>query len=160
MTEGPEEVEEVEETERKPVRKSAEEQSGGGGAMWPITDGKSKIVQSYDSSSDGGVVIKASAGTVVKAISDGVVKIAKALDGDASAYGKTIAIKHDNPRRLSIYSHLSEISVKEGQKVKKGTIIGKVGKSGSAKIPQLFFQIFNINSSNKRISVDPEKLLP
>jgi murein DD-endopeptidase MepM/ murein hydrolase activator NlpD len=154
----PEKLSSEDSTKIAAVKEGAERQQAD--LMWPIADGKSKIAQNYEDSSDGGVIIKTSAGTVVKAISDGVIKIAKSLDGDASAYGKTVAIRHDNPKRLSIYSHLLEISVKEGQKVKKGTIIGKVGRSGSAKTPQLFFQVFNINSANKRVSVDPEKLLP
>jgi murein DD-endopeptidase MepM/ murein hydrolase activator NlpD len=60
-----------------------------------------------------------------------------------------------------VYSHLQEYSVSAGQKIKKGAVIGKVGKSGNAKSPQLHLQIFDVNRKDKtRTPVDPEKILP
>lgn len=129
--------------------------------IWPIAGGKSKISQSFNASSDGAVIMQASAGTPVKAIADGIVRIAKTLDGEAASYGKTVIILHNGKSKLSVYSHLQEYSVKINQKVKKGDIIGKVGKTGNAKIPQLYLQIFDINKTDKsRTPIDPEKILP
>jgi murein DD-endopeptidase MepM/ murein hydrolase activator NlpD len=129
--------------------------------VWPITDGQNKIVQNFSDSSDGEVILKASAGTPVKAITDGTIRIAKTLDGEASSYGKTVIILHNKKNKLSVYSHLQEYSVSAGQKIKKGTVIGKVGKSGNAKSPQLHLQIFDVNKKDKtRTPVDPEKILP
>lgn len=129
--------------------------------VWPIADGKSKISQTFKNSSDGGIIMQASAGTPVKAIADGIIRIARALDGDASSYGKTVIILHSNKNKLSVYSHLQEYSVKANQRVRKGDVIGKVGKSGNAKSPQLYLQIFDVNKEDKsRISMDPEKILP
>lgn len=129
--------------------------------FWPITDGKLKISQSFKDSSDGGIIMQASAGTPVKAIADGIVRIARTLDGDAASYGKTVIILHSAKSKLSVYSHLQEYSVKANQRVKKGEIIGKVGKSGTAKSPQLYLQIFDVNKKDKsRVSMDPEKILP
>jgi murein DD-endopeptidase MepM/ murein hydrolase activator NlpD len=129
--------------------------------VWPIADGRSKISQHFDESNDDGIIMRASAGTLVRSITDGVVRIAKTLDGDASSYGKTVIILHNLHSKLSVYSHLMEFSVQAGQKVKKGDVIGKVGKSGNAQSAQLCLQIFNINKKDKtRVSLDPEKILP
>ena len=60
---------------------------------------------------------------------------------------------------MSIYSNLKEARVTVGQKVQQGTIIGKVGQTGSiAKKPQLYFEVNDL-SGKGRHAVDPEKLL-
>jgi murein DD-endopeptidase MepM/ murein hydrolase activator NlpD len=87
----------------------------------------------------------------------GKVVIASIPDGEAASFGKTIVIRHKG--MLSIYTHLQEFSVKVGQIVKKGQKIGKVGKSGSAKFPQLYFSIYE-TTGKQRTPIDPEKFLP
>ncbi|MDR1034817.1 MAG: M23 family metallopeptidase [Holosporales bacterium] len=125
--------------------------------VWPIVDGKSKISQHFE---DGGITIAASAGTPVRAVADGVVKIAGVPEGDAAAYGVTIVLKHDSKNMLSIYANLQEASVSKLKKVKKGDIIGKVGKSGTlAKRAQLYFEMNDLTGKERR-PVDPEKVLP
>jgi murein DD-endopeptidase MepM/ murein hydrolase activator NlpD len=49
-------------------------------------------------------------------------------------------IKHIN-NIMTIYLHLSRITVKEGQFVKKGEIIGYVGSSGMATGPHLHYEV-------------------
>lgn len=127
---------------------------------WPVADGKNKISQHFgDNDVDGGIIIDASVGTPVKAISDGVVMISGVPNGEASAYGVTVVIKHPLKKKMSIYANLKETSVKVGQKVKKGDLVGKVGKSGTvAKKPQLYFEVNDLAGKGRK-SVDPEKLL-
>ncbi|MFN3976371.1 MAG: M23 family metallopeptidase [Aquificaceae bacterium] len=60
--------------------------------------------------------------------------------GSLGIYGNTIIIDH-GMGLMSIYGHLSEISVKEGQFVKKGEIIGRTGNSGFALGDHLHFGI-------------------
>lgn len=128
--------------------------------VWPIDSARTKISQHFgDSKFDEGIVIKASAGTSVKAMAPGIVKLAKTPDGEAAAYGMTVIIKHDKLNMLTVYSHLQENSVKVGQSVSKGQSIGKVGNTGKANTPQLYFEIFDIKDG-KRVSLDPEKILP
>ena len=125
--------------------------------IWPIAEGKSKISQHFNN--EGGIIIDASAGTPVKAIADGVVVIAGVPSGDAAAYGITVVVKHPSKKTMSIYSNLKEATVNIKQKVKQGTIIGKVGKTGSiATKPQLYFEINEITSQG-RTAIDPETLL-
>lgn len=97
-----------------------------------------------------GVDIKAPAGSVVYATSDG--KILK-TKYDTRGYGKHIIIEHDSTYQ-SLYAHLSEINVEEGQLVKKGMPIGKVGSTGASMAPHLHYEI--IKNGKK---VDPEPFI-
>jgi len=60
--------------------------------------------------------------------------------GSLGIYGNTIIIDH-GMGLMSLYGHLSEISVKEGQFVKKGEIIGRTGNTGFALGYHLHFGI-------------------
>lgn len=80
-------------------------------------------------------------GTPVRSVSDGVVTYA----GTNGGHGKFVKVKHMSPYETS-YSHLSKISVKKGQRVKKGQVIGKVGSTGASTGPHLHYQVWK----NKR----------
>lgn len=129
--------------------------------VWPIVDRNAKISTKFgDEGVEGGIVIDSSAGTPVRAIADGIVIISGVPSGEASAYGMTVAIKHPNKKKMSIYSYLKETNVEIHQTVRKGDIIGKVGKSGTrASKPQLYFEISDVSGKGRR-SIDPEKLIP
>jgi len=60
--------------------------------------------------------------------------------GDLGIYGNTVVIDH-GMGLMSLYGHLSEIRVKEGQYVKKGEVIGRTGKTGLALGDHLHFGI-------------------
>ncbi len=85
-----------------------------------------------------GVTIKAPQGTDVISIYDGVVEYARWFDG--LGIGLMVIINHGHGYR-SLYAHLSDIAVSEGEKVKKGQVIGKVGDTGSLVGPALYFEI-------------------
>lgn len=124
---------------------------------WPIAGAKAKISQHFDG--EGGIIIDASVGTPVKSIADGTVVIAGVPSGDAAAYGITVVVKHPTQKIMSIYSNLKEAKVNVGQKVKQGTIIGKVGQTGSiATKPQLYFEVNDL-AGKGRHAIDPETLL-
>jgi murein DD-endopeptidase MepM/ murein hydrolase activator NlpD len=57
------------------------------------------------------------------------------------AYGKFIVIKHEN-NLITLYGHLSLQTVREGDIVKKGSLIGYVGKTGYATGPHLHFTVY------------------
>jgi murein DD-endopeptidase MepM/ murein hydrolase activator NlpD len=79
-----------------------------------------------------GIDLQANRGAVVFAVANGrVVGINLGLDG----YGYTITLKLDNEANnlFAFYAHLSEISVKVGDKVTTGQWIAKTGSTGNAK---------------------------
>ena len=83
-----------------------------------------------------GVDLAAPKGTAVYAARSGVVRLA----GSDRVYGNYVIIKHDNNTE-SLYGHLESYSVKKGQTVEKGAVIGKVGTTGLSTGPHLHFEI-------------------
>ena len=76
-------------------------------------------------------------GTAVFATADGVVK---SLSEKNSSHGKAITIDHGNGYETS-YSHLLDIRVRKGQKVKRGDIIALSGNSGLSFVPHLHYEV-------------------
>ena len=79
-------------------------------------------------------------GTPIFATADGVVQT---LSEKNTTHGKAITIDHGNGYQTS-YSHLLDIRVKKGQRVKRGDIIALSGNSGLSFAPHLHYEvIFN-----------------
>jgi murein DD-endopeptidase MepM/ murein hydrolase activator NlpD len=72
----------------------------------------------------------------VEAANAGIVKFA----GELGIYGNTVIVDH-GLGLMSLYGHLSEFLVKEGDKVKKGDIIARTGSTGLAGGDHLHFGI-------------------
>lgn len=87
-----------------------------------------------------GVDMKAKTGTDVLAAGSGVVVKTKRDYEQGVSYGKYIDIQHADGM-LTRYAMLSKIIVEEGQNVKAGTIIGKVGSTGRSTGPHLHFEL-------------------
>ena len=96
-----------------------------------------------------GIDIEAPQGSKVLATADGVVEFA----GWYGDYGKTVIIRHPSGY-LTLYGHLSQIDVKEGQKVKAGDVVGRVGSTGRSTGPHLHYEVIKDNKP-----VDPSKFL-
>lgn len=96
-----------------------------------------------------GVDLDAKLNTPVYAINDGVVTGVF----DLVNYGKTIVVDH-GLGIFSLYLHLNEFKVSEGQKVKKDEVIGLSGNTGYSIAPHLHFSI-KLNGA----SVDPLKFI-
>lgn len=83
-----------------------------------------------------GVDIGADYGDAVAAADSGVVIHADWLGG----YGKAVIIDHGNGLQ-TLYAHNSELLVYEGQAVRKGQTISRVGSTGYSTGPHLHFEV-------------------
>jgi len=111
---------------------------GTGRYIWPLSRG-GVITSRYGARGrefHGGIDIAAPTGTPVRAADDGRVIFA----GWRGGYGKCVILEHGNGS-ATLYGHLSQIMVKEGQKVAKGRTIGLVGSTGKSTGPHLHFEI-------------------
>lgn len=86
----------------------------------------------------GGVDLRASMGTEVKATADGVVEYAGKNAG--SGMGNMIKIVH-NYGFSTVFAHLSDIDVEIGQYVSQGKPIGRSGNSGLSEAPHLHYEV-------------------
>ena len=118
---------------------------------WPVSGGR--IIRHFGENRNPklntvtmnyGVDIKASADLNVKTAAEGIVSAIDWIPG----YGTVIIITHKDGFR-TVYSHLSEIFVQEGDKVKPGSVIAKIGESIEGNI--VHFEIWN-----SRINQNPE----
>ncbi|HEU0302335.1 MAG TPA: M23 family metallopeptidase, partial [Longimicrobium sp.] len=85
-----------------------------------------------------GLDIAAPAGTLVRAGGDGVV-----LDVSRNAsYGLVIDVSHADGKYITRFAHLSSVLVREGQVVKQGEPVGRVGSTGLSTGPHLHYELF------------------
>jgi len=83
-----------------------------------------------------GVDIEANGGREVAAVFGGHV----IYTGWFKGYGNLIILDHDN-EYYTLYAHMAEIGVKEGDDVRQGQRIGTVGDTGSLEGPRLYFEV-------------------
>lgn len=83
-----------------------------------------------------GMDMSCKVGTVVIATANGTVE----KIGEGREFGKHIVINHKNGYKTT-YAHLSEYTVKNGSKVKRGDVIGFVGNTGKSLTPHLHYEI-------------------
>ncbi len=84
-----------------------------------------------------GLDIIADVGTPVYAGGDGVVEYAGRSGG---GYGIMIEISHGYGY-TSLYAHLDKVLLKEGQRVKRGDLIGRSGRTGLVSGPHLHYEV-------------------
>lgn len=97
-----------------------------------------------------GIGIAAAAGTNVKAVEAGTVELAGPLEG----YGQSVVVGH-GAGYYTLYLRLRAITVRSGQRVTAGQILGTVGGEGSPEGPHLEFQVRTPGSSGSPTPVDP-----
>jgi murein DD-endopeptidase MepM/ murein hydrolase activator NlpD len=119
--------------------------------VWPV---EGKIIRGFDRTRQhrhDGVDIAAPGGTAVRSVDSGKVIYS---GNEIKGYGNIVIIKH-GPIFSSIYAHNAVNLVHEGDQVKKGQVIARVGRTGRAKGTHLHFEIRNHNKP-----VDPLLVLP
>ncbi len=85
-----------------------------------------------------GVDHTASFGTPVYASGDGVIEFANYRP---NGYGKHVIIDHGVDGLSSLYAHLQSITVREGEHVVRGQLIGRVGSTGLSLGPHLHYEV-------------------
>jgi len=94
-----------------------------------------------------GIDLKLALGTPISGIADGVVHTVASNPID----GLYIAIEHRSEggeRFMSVYKHLDIGTVKEGDKISAGQIIGNAGMTGNTSAPHLHLQVDVISSDS------------
>ncbi len=84
-----------------------------------------------------GVDISAPTGTPVRSTADGVVIQAELVSG---GYGRLVRVDHGGDVQ-TYYAHLSRISVRVGQEVRRGDIVGLVGSTGRVTAAHLHYEV-------------------
>jgi murein DD-endopeptidase MepM/ murein hydrolase activator NlpD len=133
---------------------------GSGVLSWPLDDifvtqrfGKTSASgRLYASGTHSGVDFRAN-NDPVYAMANGVVVGTGDTDlaCRGASFGKWILIRYDN-NLSSTYGHLSQISVKAGQRVKRGEFVGLSGATGHVTGPHLHVSLYaDIDANNKRV---------
>lgn len=128
-----------------------------GGFVWPAVGpvsgvyGSQRILNGQPRQPHYGIDIAAPAGAPVVAAAPGIVSLAHP---DMFFTGMTLVIDHGHGLS-SVYSHLSAIEVREGERVARGQPVGRVGATGRATGPHLDWRVSLFD-----IRLDPALLVP
>lgn len=98
--------------------------------------GKKRIFNGEPRGYHTGVDLRAGVGSKIKSANSGLVRLARPL----FMAGNHVLVDHGGGI-FSSYSHLSEISVKEGQRIAAGELVGKAGSTGRVTAPHLHWTI-------------------
>ena len=96
-----------------------------------------------------GIDIPAWIGAPVQATADGYVE----FSGWGGGYGWMVGLSHKFGIK-TFYAHLSEVEVRQGVRVNKGQIIGKIGTSGLSTGPHVHYEI-----RHRRKALEPTRYL-
>jgi murein DD-endopeptidase MepM/ murein hydrolase activator NlpD len=103
-----------------------------------------------------GMDFTARTGTPIHVSGDGeVVEVKKSRRG----YGNKVVVDHGFGYK-TLYAHLHTIGVKEGQKVKRGEVIGTVGNTGKSIGPHLHYEVRKNNKPINPINFYFDDLTP
>lgn len=90
-------------------------------------------------------------GTVIK-VMDKMTGTNSIHDPEGMGYGNYVMIQH-NDNYVTLYAHLASVSVKQGQKVSKGSVIGFMGNTGFSYGAHLHFEVRKYNISNPMVAL-------
>ena len=123
----------------------------------PISDtiitgvyGSQRVLNGIPKSPHYGLDFAANEGTKIKAMLDGVVTLS---ENDLYYTGGTIIFDHGHGVS-TLYMHMKDIYVKNGQNIKQGQVIGTVGKTGRSTGPHL-----DIRLNWFSVKLDPASVL-
>ncbi len=138
----------IEDKLRQTLNPNAIPQIGHGVLDWPLTNIRvtqgygctefAKTSKFYPTCFHNGVDVAGPIGTPIHAARDGIVI---AVEKAPYAYGKWVAIKHDDGI-ITLYGHMSLQAAQVGQAVSRGDIIGYVGMTGMTTGPHVHFGVY------------------
>lgn len=114
-------------------------------SVFPVKKGKFKISSGFGIRRDpiegsakfhAGIDMAAQDGTPVMASGDGIVIQSERVGGS----GNSITVDHGY-NYITRYTHLNELKVKKGDKVRKGEVIATVGSTGRSSTPHLHYEV-------------------
>ena len=112
--------------------------AGSSKLRWPV---EGKVISAFGPRPDGthndGVNLAVPMGSDVHAAESGVVAYA---GNELKGYGNLVLLRHDNGW-VTAYAHGDELLVKRGDKVKRGQVIAKAGRTGQVDQPQVHFEL-------------------
>ncbi len=103
---------------------------------WPLNGRLTSRFGPRNGSFHDGIDIAAPTGTPVRAAAAGRVVFSDALRG----YGNVVIVKHANDF-TTVYAHHHRNLVRDGQRVRRGEIVGEVGETGRVTGPSLHFEV-------------------
>jgi murein DD-endopeptidase MepM/ murein hydrolase activator NlpD len=98
--------------------------------------GKKRVFNGEPRGYHTGVDLRAGVGSKIRSANSGIVRLARPL----FMAGNHVLVDHGGGI-FSSYSHLSEISVKEGQRIARGDLVGKAGATGRVTAPHLHWTV-------------------
>lgn len=117
--------------------------------IMPVAKNRCKLVSGFGSRfhpilhyrrAHTGVDLAAQKGTPVYATAAGTISTAGRNSQGLSGYGNTVIVNHGYGYQ-TLYAHLNDISVRNGQKVQRGELIGHVGTTGLSSGPHLHYEV-------------------
>lgn len=124
---------------------------GRGSLPWPV---RGTVIENFGENRhpkfgtvtrNNGIDIQAPEGADIRAVEKGVVEFVDWYEG----YGQTIILNHGGGF-YTLYAHCGSVSVAQGQQVAAGSVIAKVGDTGSLRGAELHFEV-----RKGRAAVDP-----
>ena len=112
-------------------------------SIWPV---QGRLSSSFGKRNDpfagtgsfhAGVDLTARYGTPIVAAADGVVT----QSGWFAKYGKRVVLAHGGNGLSTGYAHMSEFFVRPGQVVRRGEVVGRVGRTGKTTSPHLHYEV-------------------
>lgn len=84
-----------------------------------------------------GIDFTAPTGTEIYVTGDGIVE---QIESSHRGYGNSVIVNHGFGTK-TLYAHMDRFNIKQGQKVKRGDVIGFVGNSGLSTAPHLHYEV-------------------
>lgn len=121
------------------------------GLMWPVEGHVTSRFGPRRGSFHDGLDISAPLGTPILAAASGEVIYSGALRG----YGNIVILRHRDGY-ATVYAHNQKNLVREGERIRRGQVVARVGQTGRASGPHLHFEIRKDNLARNPLRYLPE----